>query len=159
MPVSRPYMPNARRAAELMQSDLAKVGIGVEIVSYEWGEYLKKVRDEARDGAVILGGTSDNGDPDNFLGWHFMPEAVGKPKKEDCYNNPKVAQLLIDGRLEADQAKREKIYQEAEKLIHDDVARIAVVWVKGAAPFRKEVKGYVPVVFRSWYEKLWTSKK
>ncbi|MCK1977767.1 ABC transporter substrate-binding protein, partial [Jeotgalicoccus huakuii] len=33
MPVSRPYMPNARRAAELMQADLAKIGVGVEIVS------------------------------------------------------------------------------------------------------------------------------
>lgn len=67
MPVQRPYMPNARRAAELMQSDLAKVGVNVEIVSYEWGEYLKKSMEEGRKGAVILGWTGDNGDPDNFL--------------------------------------------------------------------------------------------
>lgn len=31
-------MLNARRAAELMQADLAKVGVRVEIVSYEWAE-------------------------------------------------------------------------------------------------------------------------
>ncbi len=43
MPVARPYMLNARRAAELMQADLAKVGVEVEIVSYEWAEYLKHV--------------------------------------------------------------------------------------------------------------------
>jgi dipeptide transport system substrate-binding protein len=41
MPVARPYMLNARRAAELMQSDLAKIGVKVEIVTYEWAEYLK----------------------------------------------------------------------------------------------------------------------
>ncbi|MGO7874146.1 ABC transporter substrate-binding protein, partial [Rhizobium leguminosarum] len=32
MPVSRPYMLNARRAAEVMQADLAKVGVDAEIV-------------------------------------------------------------------------------------------------------------------------------
>src|SRR5262249_27177918 len=41
MPVQRPYNPNARRIAELMQADLAKVGIKIEIKSYEWGEYRK----------------------------------------------------------------------------------------------------------------------
>jgi dipeptide transport system substrate-binding protein len=68
MPVQRPYMPNARRTAELIQEDFAKVGVKVEIVSYEWGEYLKKSMEAGRDGAVILGWTGDNGDPDNFLG-------------------------------------------------------------------------------------------
>jgi ABC-type transport system substrate-binding protein len=49
MPVSRPYMLNARRAAELMQADLAKVGVKVEIVTHEWAEYLKLSKDvEAR---------------------------------------------------------------------------------------------------------------
>ena len=44
MPVQRPYNPDARRIAELMQSDLAKVGIKAEVVSYEWGEYRKRVQ-------------------------------------------------------------------------------------------------------------------
>jgi hypothetical protein len=43
MPVARPYMLNARRAAELIQSDFAAVGVKVEIVSYEWAEYLEAV--------------------------------------------------------------------------------------------------------------------
>jgi len=42
MPVQRPYNPNAARMAELMQADLAKVGITAEIVTYEWGEYLER---------------------------------------------------------------------------------------------------------------------
>lgn len=61
MPVSRPYMPNARRTAELMQADLAKVGVKADIVSMEWGEYLKKSSEKDRDGAVIMGWTGDNG--------------------------------------------------------------------------------------------------
>ena len=40
MPVQRPYNPNARRMAELLQADFAAVGVQAEIVSMEWGEYL-----------------------------------------------------------------------------------------------------------------------
>ena len=36
MPVQRPYMPNAKRTAELMQADLAKIGVKVTIVQHEW---------------------------------------------------------------------------------------------------------------------------
>ena len=64
----------------------------------------------------MLGWGSDNGDPDNYIGYHFAHD-VGEPKVEDCYANDKLAQLLIDGRKEPDLAKREKIYQEAEQLV------------------------------------------
>ena len=66
MPVQRPYNPNARRMAELIQADWAKVGVQAEIVSYEWGEYLKRSK-EGEHQTVLLGWTGDNGDPDNFL--------------------------------------------------------------------------------------------
>ena len=42
MPVQRPYNPNARRMAEIMQEDWSKIGVKAEIVSYEWGEYLNR---------------------------------------------------------------------------------------------------------------------
>ena len=58
-----------------------------------------------------------------------------------------------------DLAKREKIYQDAEQMVRDDAARIPVVWVLGNVVMRNEVKGYIPVVFRSWYEKIWMVKK
>ena len=66
MPVQRPYNPNAKRMAEMMQADLAKVGINAKLVIYEWGEYRKRLQaGEHQTG--LLGWTGDNGDPDNFL--------------------------------------------------------------------------------------------
>ena len=44
MPVQRPYNPNAKRIAELMQADLAKIGVKAEIKSFEWGEYRKRTQ-------------------------------------------------------------------------------------------------------------------
>src|SRR5438067_1927051 len=66
MPVQRPYNPNARRIAELMQADLAKIGVKVEIKSFEWGEYRKRLQAGEHQTAQF-GWTGDNGDPDNFL--------------------------------------------------------------------------------------------
>ena len=66
MPVQRPYNPNARRMAELIQADWAKIGVESEIVTYEWGEYRKRIRAGEHDTA-LLGWTGDNGDPDNFM--------------------------------------------------------------------------------------------
>ena len=46
MPVQRPYNPNARRMAEADPGRFqGKIGVEVEIVSYEWGEYLKRSKE------------------------------------------------------------------------------------------------------------------
>ena len=76
MPVQRPYNPNAKRMAELIQADWKAVGVEAEIVSYEWGEYLKRSKAGEHE-TVLLGWTADNGDPDNFLGVLLSCEAVG----------------------------------------------------------------------------------
>jgi peptide/nickel transport system substrate-binding protein len=157
IPVIRGYFPDSKAIGEAIAADLAKVGIKVSLKTKDWGAYLED-RNNGKFPMWMLGWGSDNGDPDNYLGWHFYHD-IGKPKKEDCYANDKVAQLLLEGRKEADIAKREKLYQEAEMLIHNDVARIPVVWVQGTVTMRNEVKGYIPVVFRSWYEKIWMTKK
>ena len=86
MPVQRPYNPNARRMAELIQADFAEVGVEVEIVSMEWGEYLAQSSAVDRDGAVLLGWTGDNADPDNFLGVLLGCDAVGGNNRAQwCY--------------------------------------------------------------------------
>lgn len=66
MPVQRPYNPNARRMAEMIQADWAKVGVRAKIVTYEWGEYLKRAK-AGEHQTVMMGWTGDNGDPDNFF--------------------------------------------------------------------------------------------
>ena len=142
MPVSRPYMPNARRAAELVQADLAKVGIKVEIVSYEWGEYLKKSRDKARDGAIILGGTSDNGDPDNLLSYFFSCSGVGGSNNANWCYKP-LDEIFQKARASANQAERTKLYEEAQAIISDQAPWVPIAHSTVVLPMSKKVKGYV----------------
>ena len=86
MPVSRPYNPNGRRIAEMIQADLAKVGVTADIYTLEWGEYLKPSADKNRDGAVEFGWTGDNGDPDNFLATLLGCDAVGGANRANWCN-------------------------------------------------------------------------
>ena len=66
IPVVRAYMPNGRRTAEMIQSDWAKIGVTANIVTYEWGEYLKRSR-AAEPSVGMLGGTWDYPDPSEIL--------------------------------------------------------------------------------------------
>lgn len=142
MPVARPYMPNARRTAELMQSDLAKIGVDVEIVSYEWGEYLKKSRDEKRDGAVILGATSDNGDPDNMLSYFFVCSAVGSSNLSNWCYEP-VDALLQKGRITSDKEERAKIYEEIQVQVSEQAPWLPIAHSTVVLPMSNKVKGFV----------------
>ncbi len=58
--------PNAKLMAEMLQSDWAKIGIKQIIVSYEWGEYIKRSKG-GENRRMLIGWSGDNGDPDNWL--------------------------------------------------------------------------------------------
>ena len=118
MPVQRPYNPNARRMAELIQADFAKVGVEAEIVSYEWGEYLKRSSAKDRDGAVLLGWTGDNGDPDNFLAVLLGCDAVGGNNRAQ-WCNKEFDELVQKAKGTSDQAARTKLYEQAQMVFKE----------------------------------------
>ena len=141
MPVSRPYMPNARRAAELIQADLAKAGVKAEIVSMEWGEYLKKASDKARDGAVMLGWTGDNGDPDNFLGALLSCAGVGGNNRAQWCNEEFDA-IIAKAKITSDQAERTKLYEQAQVLFKEQAPWNTLAHSTVYMPMSKKVVGY-----------------
>ncbi|OQP84407.1 ABC transporter substrate-binding protein [Rhizobium rhizosphaerae] len=141
MPVSRPYMLNARRAAELMQADLAKVGVEVEIVSYEWAEYLKLSKDKNRDGAAMLGWTGDNGDPDNFLDTLLGCEAVGGNNRAQWCNKEFDA-LVKKAKTTSDIAERTKLYEEAQVVFKREAPWMTIDHSVGFTPISKKVTGF-----------------
>lgn len=138
MPVQRPYNPNARRMAELIQADFAQVGVEVEIVSYEWGEYLKRSKDVNRDGAVLLGWTGDNGDPDNFLAVLLGCDGVGGANRSQWCYQP-FEDLIQKAKVVADPAERTKLYQEAQLIFKEQAPWATIAHSIVFQPVRKEV--------------------
>ena len=141
MPVSRPYMLNARRAAELMQADFAKVGVKVEIVSYEWAEYLKLSKAKDRDGAAMLGWTGDNGDPDNFLDTLLGCDAVGGNNRAQWCNKDFDA-LVKKAKVTSDQAERTKLYEEAQVVFKKEAPWATLDHSLEIMPMSKKVSNY-----------------
>ncbi|WP_341485763.1 ABC transporter substrate-binding protein [Thioclava sp. GXIMD4215] len=144
MPVQRPYMPNARRTAELMQADLEKVGVKSSIVSYEWGEYLKRSTDPARKGAVIMGWTGDNGDPDNFMGVLLSCAATGDGGSNRAqWCNKDFSDLITKAKATTDQAERTKLYEQAQVIFKDQAPWDTLAHSTQYVPMRKNVEGFV----------------
>ena len=141
MPVQRPYNPNARRMAELMQEDFSKVGVEVEIVSYEWGEYLSKSRALDRDGAILLGWTGDNGDPDNFLAVLLGCDGVEKSNRAQWCHKP-FDDLIQKAKVVSDPAERTRLYEEAQVVFKEQAPWATIAHSVVFKPMRKEVTDF-----------------
>ncbi|MFC0013462.1 ABC transporter substrate-binding protein [Devosia nitrariae] len=142
MPVSRPYNPDARRMAELIQADFAEVGVTVEIVSMEWAEYLEQSSNVDRDGAVLLGWTGDNGDPDNFLAVLLGCDAVGNANRAQWCNEDFEA-LIQEAKTITDQDERAALYEEAQVVFKEQAPWATIAHSKVFMPMSTDVTGYV----------------
>ncbi|MFQ5785935.1 MAG: ABC transporter substrate-binding protein [Alphaproteobacteria bacterium] len=140
MPVQRPYNPNARRMAEMMQADLAKVGIRAKIVTYEWGEYLKRSKNGEHQ-MILLGWTGDNGDPDNFMYVLLgCAAAKGANRARWCYKP--FNDLLVEAKRTTDAAKRTALYKKAQVIFKQEAPWFTIAHSVVFMPVRKEVVGY-----------------
>ena len=143
MPVQRPYNPDARRVGELMQSDLAKIGVKARIVSYEWGEYRKRAA-QGEHSMAQLGWTGDNGDPDNF----FVPLAGCAAARPGGGNSAKWCNKEFDDLVNkavtlTDKAERTKLYEQAQVVMREESPFFLIAHSIAYQPMRKEVTGYV----------------
>lgn len=141
MPVQRPYNPNARRMAELMQEDFAKIGVTVEIVSYEWGEYLDRSKAIDRDGAVLLGWTGDNGDPDNFLAVLLGCDGVTKSNRAQWCYQP-FDDIVQKAKTVSDPQERTALYEQAQTIFKEQAPWATIAHSVVYMATRPEVTGY-----------------
>jgi dipeptide transport system substrate-binding protein len=142
MPVQRPYNPNAKRIGELMQADLEKVGIKAKLVSYEWGEYRKRLAQGEHQMGQI-GWTGDNGDPDNFM-YVLLGCAAAKPGGSNiakwCYKP--FDDLLVQAKRTPDVARRTALYKQAQVIFKEEAPWLTIAHAVQNAPVRKEVQNY-----------------
>ena len=140
MPVQRPYNPNAKRIAELMQADLAKIGVKAEIKSFEWGEYRKRMQ-AGEHQMGMLGWTGDNGDPDNFLytllGCASAQSVSGSNIAKFCYKP--YEDLVLKAKTVSSQAERTKLYEQAQVIFKQQAPWYTIAHAVQIKPMRKEV--------------------
>ncbi|MBM7707422.1 peptide/nickel transport system substrate-binding protein/oligopeptide transport system substrate-binding protein [Chryseomicrobium aureum] len=142
MPVPRPYMPDGMKVAEVMQKNLADVGITAEIVSFEWATYLEKARNGEAD-AFMLGWTGDNGDADNFLYVLLDGDNIGS-NNYTYYDNEELHELLIAAQSEVDENTRNELYMQAQEIIHEDAPWVPLAHSTPLLAGKAELTGFTP---------------
>ncbi|HEK1769092.1 MULTISPECIES: ABC transporter substrate-binding protein [Pseudomonas] len=140
MPVQRPYNPNAKLMAEMLQADWSKLGFKVRIVSYEWGEYLKRMKNGEHDIALI-GWTGDNGDPDNWLGTLFSCDAIGSNNYSQWCDS-QYDELVKKAKQVTDREQRTHLYQQAQQRLKQQVPITPVAHSTVNQPLSISVKDF-----------------
>jgi peptide/nickel transport system substrate-binding protein len=111
--------PETVTAAEVIASQLAEIGITVEIRTLDFSTWLDE-QGQGNFDAFMLGWLG-NIDPDGF--YYAQHHSEGGFNFHG-YSNPDVDELLDQGRTETDQEARKEIYDEAAQLIVDDASYI-----------------------------------
>ena len=140
LPVSRPYVPEPKAIAEAIAADLSRAGIRARLATVDWAVYLDRVK-HGRLPLFMLGWITDNGDPDNCLCYVFC--APGAPH-QGFYVNPRLAELLRRAQTLGDRRERAGLYRQAERILHDDAARLFIAHSETPLALARRVAGYVP---------------
>ncbi|GAB4087833.1 ABC transporter substrate-binding protein [Hydrogenophaga soli] len=144
MPVQRPYNPNAKLMAEMIQSDWAKIGVKAKIVSYEWGEYIKRMKNGEHDSGM-MGWTGDFASPDNFLSLLICSSVGGNNYARYCSKD--FDALVLKARGVRDEAERAKLYTQAIGIFKKDMPWSTIAHSVTNQPARKEVQNFQVIPF------------
>ena len=128
----------------MLQSDLNQIGINVDINNEPWSRITSLHENIDESPQMIATNLSFNyADPDNFLypAWHSSSH--GSWQSGSWYENEEVDQLLDDARAVVDQDERISLYQEAQRLINEDMPAIWAMNQSTRYAVREEVDGFV----------------
>jgi len=143
MPVSRPYMPDGRKVAEVIQASFAQIGVKVSIQSPEWATYLDDLSKGEKDDLFIIGWTGDNGDPDNFFYPLLDKDSIGGNNYSQYVSEP-LHKVLVQAQQETDQDARAKLYEQAQVIVKKDAPWVPLVHSTPLLAATSKLKGYTP---------------
>jgi peptide/nickel transport system substrate-binding protein len=149
-PAYAPDIPTA----QVLQSQLKRVGIDLEVNQMEWAAVLKAQRDRNFD--LNLTFNTNRPDPDVYLSVAQSKYSVNW----GSYANPKMDELLERGRTTTDLAERKRIYADVQRLFATELPYLFLYVIKNYEPARLHVKGYTPMAsgYRLALKETWLDK-
>jgi dipeptide transport system substrate-binding protein len=141
MPVSRPYNPNGKKMGELMQADLAKVGIKIKLVTFDWPTYLSKSK-VGEHTLIQFGWTGDNGDPDNFLNMLLGCSSVESGSNYARWCHKPFNDLVTEAKKITDMKKRTDLYKKAQVIFKEEAPWVTIDHSSVHRAMSKSVKNY-----------------
>ncbi|AWW59534.1 hypothetical protein C4O88_03040 [Pasteurellaceae bacterium 12591] len=112
------------KVRQAIQNDWAKAGVKAKLVSYEWGDYIKRTK-AGELTAGTYGWSGDNGDPDNFLSPLLGTENIGNSNYAR-WSNAEFDALLSKAISLSNQAERAELYKQAQVIAKEQAPWITV---------------------------------
>lgn len=108
--------------AQLLQQDLAKIGLRIELKLVSWPAFLAL---QQRPGGAAMSQANwemDYPDPSSFFDPIFTTAAIlpGSSFNTAFYSNPRFDDLVSRARREIDPMKRKSLYREADEILCDE---------------------------------------
>jgi peptide/nickel transport system substrate-binding protein/oligopeptide transport system substrate-binding protein len=149
-----------QKIAEALQAGWKAIGIDIELSNYEWGTFLDKLgkgNKGSGDQLFRMGWIGDYPSMDNFL-YLFLSDTSGY-LSYTFYANKDYDKLILEARKITDAAEREKLYQEAEKILMADAPAIPLYTYRDFRVTSNRVQNQVlnPMVFVDMW-KVWVAK-
>ncbi len=131
--------PTELQFAQLLQSQLAKADITMDIKTQLFNEIVQLQQKHLQSGMSQIG-WSGRIDPDgNVYDFNY----TGRPNNDSAYSNKEVDKLLDDSRTATDNAKRKELLLKAQQIfVVDDPARIWTSINAAALLTAKNVQGF-----------------
>lgn len=146
--------------ARIIASQLAEVGIDVEVRAFEWGTFFTDIKKGNYDLASMQ--TAPIADPD----WgypYFHSSRIPTPDNLNGHNrwryrNPEVDTLLERGRRTMGRADRLAIYSQVQKILARDVPVVPLWHEDNVAVTNADLRGY-QLTPNAYFDGLATAKK
>jgi peptide/nickel transport system substrate-binding protein len=126
------------QAASLLQNGLNKIGVEVKIESAPWPTISSRMIDPNQQYDMVPYWISTYyADPDNWLGTRYGPDSTNT----SYYKNPEVLDRIREARRSNDQATRERLYEEADRITYEDAAGVWIYNTNWFGPYSDKVQG------------------
>jgi dipeptide transport system substrate-binding protein len=139
--ISRVYNPEPKKLVLAITRELARIGIVVNPVEMEWGEFLQK----SRRGDPVLsiqGWSTDNGDPDNMLGNLLSCASIGAGNNRARWCNKEYSFRVDRARVTTNIRQRKKFYDEAQLRFYEETPWVPVAHATVFKIANQNIDGY-----------------
>ncbi len=133
--------PDVMQVTEVIQAQLAEVGVRVKLVRNDWNMFSQAVL-QGKPDMYYRSWWADYPDAENFLAPLF--ESTLSLKRWTRYANPHLDSLLRDIQIETDDRQRQEIAVRANQILHDDVPWIYLWHSQTATIVNPELQGWQP---------------
>lgn len=125
----------------IIQDQLKKIGINVEIKIFEFGAYVSKTALPNKELYFLSWNSSGDGDVALYPLFHSSQH--GAPGNRSFYSNKEVDKLLDKARVSVDEEERRSLYKEVQNILQEDLAIYALAYPKINLAKNKELKGLI----------------